>query len=144
MQARLASIVPTGTSSFTARATAPAAARAAAGPPAALPAGTPTDGPSALADYRQLLGTQLAKLLDAAEAVGGQVLAATRVLAEGFEREAAVVEAIGVCQVWLLVANRTFWPSVWMVSLSAARNDWASARMPHQLPAPPFPSAAEA
>jgi hypothetical protein len=91
--------VPTGTSSFTARRTAPAAAPAAAAPVAALPATTKPDASSALSDYRQLLGTQLAKLLDAAEAVGGQVLAATRILAEGFQREAAVVEAIGVCQV---------------------------------------------
>lgn len=65
----------------------------------------------------------MAKLLDAAEAVGGQVLSATRVLAEGFSREAAVVEAIGCCQVrssgssgaWVLNAHLigcAGWPAI--------------------------------
>lgn len=57
-----------------------------------------SSGGDALAAYRALLAGQLAKALGAAEAVGGQVLAATRVLAAGFEKEAAVIEAIGTCR----------------------------------------------
>lgn len=96
LQARLASIAPGGVAPATAPPppTAAPAASAAAPPPAAAS----TSG-GALADYRQLLGTQLVKAVDTAEAIGGQVLQATRVLAEGFRREAAVVEAFGACQV---------------------------------------------
>ncbi|EFN50763.1 hypothetical protein CHLNCDRAFT_142506 [Chlorella variabilis] len=92
-EARLASIVPTGTSSFTPRPT----AAAPGAPAAALPAAAAGPG-AALADYRQLLSTQLAKAAAAAEGVGGQVLEATHILVEGFQREAAVIEAMGVCK----------------------------------------------
>ena len=99
-QARLAAAAPGGPAAPAARPAAPAPAAAAARPAAApVPAAAAGGGTSALAEYRQLLSVQVAKLLDAAEAVGGQVLSATRVLAEGFTREAAVVEAIGACQV---------------------------------------------
>lgn len=98
LQARLASIAPGGVAPAHAPpppTAAPAAAAAAAAPP---PAAVSTSG-GALGDYRQLLGTQLVKAVDTAEAIGGQVLQAMRVLAEGFRREAAVVEAFGACQV---------------------------------------------
>ena len=98
MQARLASIAPGAAAPAGRPATAAAAAAPAAAPPPAA-AGTPSSGSSALADYRQLLGGQLAKVVDAAEAIGGQVLQASRVLAEGLRREAAVVEAMAACQV---------------------------------------------
>lgn len=94
-QARLASIAPGGVAPT--RGPPPPTAAAAAAP-AAAPAVASADG-RAVADYRQLLSTQLVKVLDAAEAIGGQVLQASRVLAEGFRGEAAVVEAIGACQV---------------------------------------------
>lgn len=102
MQARLAALpAATGATPRAATATAPPAAApaapaaaAAAGPAAAAAGGSG----AALADYHALLSTQLVKLVDAGEAVGGQVLAATRVLAEGFQREAAVVEAMGACR----------------------------------------------
>lgn len=79
--------------------------------PAAAAAAAPGPAGRALSDYRQLLITQLAKLVEAAEAVGGQVLAATRILAEGFTQEGAVVEALGACQVgaccaWWELAGR--------------------------------------
>lgn len=45
-----------------------------------------------------LLTGQLVRVVDAAELVGGQVLAATRLLAAGFEKEAVVVEAMGACR----------------------------------------------
>lgn len=96
MQARLSSLAP---SSRTAPSAAPAPARpAAAAPPAASAAPAGGSGADALAAYRALLTGQLVKALDAAEAVGGQVLAATRVLAAGFEKEAGVIEAIGACR----------------------------------------------
>jgi hypothetical protein len=102
VQARLASIAPTSTAAPAAR---PAAAVAAVPPPPLPPAvsgggAAPASG-AALADFRQLLSTQLAALVDAGEAVGGQVLQATRVLAEGFTREAAIVEAFAACKVRL-------------------------------------------
>ncbi|PRW32688.1 cyclase-associated 1 [Chlorella sorokiniana] len=96
-EARLASIAPGGVAP--ARAPPPPTAAPAAATAAAAPAPAAASSPGgALADYRQLLSTQLVKVVDAAEAIGGQVLQASRVLAEGFRREEAVVEAIGSCQ----------------------------------------------
>ena len=108
VQARLASIAPTSTAAPAAR---PAAAVAAVPPPPLPPAvsgggAAPASG-AALADFRQLLSTQLAALVDAGEAVGGQVLQATRVLAEGFTGEAAIVEAFAACKVRLCRQVRT-------------------------------------
>lgn len=72
----------------------PAAARAstAAAPSPAAPASGSAS--SALGSYQALLSGPLAATLDAAEAVGGEVLKATRVLAEGFRREAAGGRAV--------------------------------------------------
>ena len=102
VQARLASIAPTSTAAPAAR---PAATGAAVPPPPLPPAvsgggAAPASG-AAFADFRQLLGTQLAAVVEAGEAVGGQVLQATRILAEGFTREAAIVEAFAACKVRL-------------------------------------------
>ena len=98
LQARLASIAPGGVAPD--RTPPPPTAALAAATPAAAPApAAASAGGLPLPDYRQLLSTQLSKVLDAADAIGGQVLQASRVLAEGFRREAAVVEAIGTCQV---------------------------------------------
>lgn len=98
LQARLASVVPSGATPLTAPASRPITAPAATAP-AAAPRPVAGDAAGALAAYRQLLSTQLAKVVDAAEGVGGHVLTATRILAEGFQREAAVVEAFGACKV---------------------------------------------
>ncbi|KAI3423920.1 hypothetical protein D9Q98_009754 [Chlorella vulgaris] len=96
-EARLASVVPSGASPLTAPASRPITAPAATAQ-AAAPRPVAGDAAGALAAYRQLLSTQLAKVVDAAEGVGGHVLTATRILAEGFQREAAVVEAFGACK----------------------------------------------
>ncbi|KAL4855712.1 Cyclase-associated protein 1 [Chlorella vulgaris] len=96
-EARLASVVPSGTKPLTAPASPPIAAPAATAP-AEPPLPIAGDAAGALAAYRQLLSTQLAKVVDAAEGVGGHVQTATRILAEGFQREAAVVEAFGACK----------------------------------------------
>ena len=72
-------------------------------PPAAKPAAAASGaaatggGSGAAADYQSLLAGALAAALDAAEALGGEVLRATRLLAEGFRREAAVLAAMAAC-----------------------------------------------
>lgn len=70
--------------------------------PVAKPAPAAANGAAtaggALADYQSLLTSSLEKAVDAAEAIGGEVLKATRVLAEGFRREAVVVAAMQSCQ----------------------------------------------
>ena len=74
---------------------APAAAPAAAAPAAAPP---PPAAGGSLAAYHKLLSGAVRVALDAAEAIGGDVLRATRILADGFRGEAAVVEAMAQCQ----------------------------------------------
>ena len=96
VQARLASLDPSSTARA-APARAPAATAATAAAVAPPPPPPPING--AAADFQQLLATQLAGVLDAAEAIGGQVLQASRLLAEGFRREAVVVAAFATCQV---------------------------------------------
>ncbi|PSC76207.1 dipeptidyl aminopeptidase acylaminoacyl peptidase [Micractinium conductrix] len=92
LEVRLASLTTGGSVRSIPGPGAAAAHASAPAPPAASAAGTPLEA------YRGLLAKQLATLVEAGEAVGGQVLVATRVLAEGFLREASVVEAFACCR----------------------------------------------
>jgi hypothetical protein len=122
LQARLASVVPSVAKPLTAPASSPIAAPATA--PAAAPLPVVGDAAGALAAYRQLLSTQLAKVVDAAEGVCGHVLTATRILAEGFQREAAVVEAFGACKVRI---RAHCWWQLWLPHLLRV---WMAACLP--------------
>lgn len=129
LQARLASVVPSGATPLTAPASRPITAPAATAP-AAAPRPVAGDAASALAAYRQLLSTQLAKVVDAAEGVGGHVQTATRILAEGFQREAAVVEAFGACKVRVRMRAHCWW-QLWLRHLL---HFWLTACLPAGLP----------
>lgn len=67
-------------------------------PPAApAPAASPSSAGGPLEAYQTLLKTDVAALVDAAEKVGGEVLRATRILAEAFHRETEIVAALASC-----------------------------------------------
>ncbi|KAG7672272.1 hypothetical protein Ndes2526B_g06736 [Nannochloris sp. 'desiccata'] len=83
--------------------TAPAAhpAAAATSPPQEAPAvqsGQPTSSSSSsVTAYQALLGTQVSDLITAAETIGGEVLRATRIVADAFHSELEIIAAFASC-----------------------------------------------
>lgn len=80
--------------------TAPAvpSAAAAASPQAAAPSTQPpSSSSSSITAYQTLLNTQVSDLITAAETVGGEVLHATRIIADAFHSELEIIAAFASC-----------------------------------------------
>lgn len=66
------------------------------GAAAAAPSAAPTSG--SVGAYQSLLDVHLAAVADAADAIGGEVMRATRVLADAFTKERDIIAAFAACQ----------------------------------------------